>query len=167
MKPCIRFPTLALSAAALSAALAVGSAPAAGWLPSGLLSRLTGQASQQAPAAIAPAGAGSAAGTSAPVQLAANGRYRDGSFTGPAYNTYYGPVQVQVTVQNGRVVAVDVPVYPADRRASQRINGRALPMLESEVISAQSARVNIISGATLTSDAYLRSLNAALADAGS
>ena len=55
-------------------------------------------------------------------------------------------------------------VYPADRRASQRINGRALPMLESEVISAQSARVNIISGATLTSEAYLRSLNAALGD---
>ena len=165
MKP-IRFPTL-LSAAALSAAVALGSAQAASWLPAGLLSRLTGQASQQAPAANAPAGNSAGAGSSAPLQLAAGGRYRDGSFTGPAYDTYYGPVQVQVTVQNGRVVAVDVPVYPADRRASQRINGRALPMLESEVISAQSARVNIISGATLTSEAYLRSLNAALGDAGS
>jgi len=165
MKPCIRLPTLVLSAAAVSAAVALGSAQAAGWLPSGLLSRLTGAAGQQAPAATAPAG--TAAGTGAPLQLAAGGRYRDGSFTGPAYNTYYGPVQVQVTVQNGRVVAVDVPVYPADRRASQRINGRALPALESEVISAQSARVNIISGATLTSEAYLRSLNAALGDAGS
>lgn len=162
MKPCIRLPTLFLSAAAVSAAVAFGSAQAAGWLPSGLLSRLTGEAGQQAPAATTPAGTG----TGAPLQLAAGGRYRDGSFTGPAYNTYYGPVQVQVTIQNGRVVAVDVPVYPADRRASQRINGRALPALESEVISAQSARVNIISGATLTSEAYLRSLNAALGDAG-
>jgi uncharacterized protein with FMN-binding domain len=163
MKPCFRLPTLVLSAAAISAAVALGSAQAAGWLPSGLLSRLIGEAGQQAPAAIAPAGTGAGA----PLQLAAGGRYRDGSFTGPAYNTYYGPVQVQVTIQDGRVIAVDVPVYPADRRASQRINGRALPALESEVISAQSARVNIISGATLTSEAYLRSLNAALADAGS
>jgi uncharacterized protein with FMN-binding domain len=164
MKPRIRSATLVLSAAAICAAAAIGSAQATDWLPSGLLSRLTGQTSQQPPAAAAPVGNGPAADK---VQLAANGRYRDGSFTGPAYDTYYGPVQVQVTVQGGRVVAVDVPVYPADRRASQRINSRALPMLESEVISAQSARVNIISGATLTSDAYLRSLNAALGNAGS
>src|SRR5450631_435703 len=138
MKPRIRSATLILSAAAISAAAAIGSAQATDWLPSGLLSRLTGQTSQQPPAATAPAGNGPAAAD-----------------------------KVQVTVQGGRVVAVDVPVYPADRRASQRINSRALPMLESEVISAQSARVNIISGATLTSDAYLRSLNAALGNAGS
>jgi uncharacterized protein with FMN-binding domain len=166
MKPRIRSTTLVLSAAAICAAAAIGSAQA-GWLPSGLLSRLTGQTSQPPPAATAPADNGPAAADKVPVQLATNGRYRDGSFTGPAYDTYYGPVQVQVTVQGGRVVAVDVPVYPADRRASQRINSRALPMLESEVISAQSARVNIISGATLTSDAYLRSLNSALGNAGS
>ena len=132
-----------------------------------MLSRLTGQPGSQPPVAAAPAGAAPAAADSAPARLAANSRYRDGSFTGPAYDTYYGPVQVQVTIQGGRMVAVDVPQYPADRRASQRINGRALPILESEVISAQSARVNIISGATLTCDAYLRSLNAALVKAGS
>jgi uncharacterized protein with FMN-binding domain len=166
MKSRIRYSTLVLSAAAIAAAAAIGSAEGSQWLPSGLLSRLTGQTSQQPPV-TAPAGNGPAAGNNAPLQLAANGRYRDGSFTGPAYDTYYGPVQVQVNVRGGRVVSVDVPVYPADRRASQRINSRALPMLESEVISAQSARVNIISGATLTSDAYLRSLNAALGDAGS
>jgi len=155
------------SAAAVSAVLLTAPAQASGWLPSGLLSRLTGQPSPSAPAAAAPGGSGSTAADNAPARLAANTRYRDGSFTGPAYDTYYGPVQVQVTIQGGRLVAVDVPQYPADRRASQRINSRALPMLESEVISAQSARVNIISGATLTSDAYLRSVNAALGNAGS
>jgi uncharacterized protein with FMN-binding domain len=154
------------SAAAVSAALLTAPAQASGWLPS-VLSRLTGQPGSQPPVAAAPAGAAPAAADSAPARLAANSRYRDGSFTGPAYDTYYGPVQVQVTIQGGRMVAVDVPQYPADRRASQRINGRALPILESEVISAQSARVNIISGATLTCDAYLRSLNAALVKAGS
>lgn len=154
------------SAAAVSAALLTAPAQASGWLPS-VLSRLTGQSGPQSPVAAAPAGAAPAAADNAPARLAANTRYRDGSFTGPAYDTYYGPVQVKVTIQGGRVVAVDVPEYPADRRASQRINGRALPILESEVISAQSARVNIISGATLTCDAYLRSLNAALVNAGS
>jgi uncharacterized protein with FMN-binding domain len=162
MKSQTRHSTIRLSAAAIAVVELIGSAEA-GWLPSSLLSRLTGEPSP--PPAIAPAGKSPPADTVSP-RLAAGSRYRDGSFTGPAYNTYYGPVQVQVNIQGGRVVSVDVPEYPADRRASQRINGRALPMLESEVISAQSARVNIISGATLTSEAYLRSLDAALRDAG-
>jgi uncharacterized protein with FMN-binding domain len=149
---------LKLSAAAAAAAAAMGSAKAAGW--SELLSRLTGQTSP-APAPSA------AAGDGAPERLAASGRYHDGSFTGPAVNTYYGPVQVQANISDGRLVSVRVPEYPADRRASQRINSQALPLLEREVISAQTARVNIISGATLTSEAYLRSLDAALRDAGS
>jgi len=152
---------LLLSASATAAAVA-GSAKAAGWLPS-VLSRLTGQPSQ--PQATTTGNAPAAADT-APGQVAANGRFRDGSFTGPAVNTYYGPVQVQANVSDGRLVSVRVPEYPADRRASQRINSQALPLLEREVISAQSARVNIISGATLTSEAYLRSLDAALRDAG-
>jgi uncharacterized protein with FMN-binding domain len=158
MKSRQRHATLLLSATAIAAVLAIGSAEASGWLPAGLLSRLTGQA---------PATAVPAAGADAPARPVASSAYHDGSYTGPAYNTYYGPVQVQVNIQNGRVVSVDVPQYPADRRASQRINGRALPMLESEVISAQSARVNIISGATLTCEAYLRSLDVALRNAGS
>ena len=76
-------------------------------------------------------------------------------------------MQVQANIQNGRLASVEVLQYPADRRTSRRINDDALPMLESEVISAQSARVDIISGATLTSRAYLRSLNSALGQAGS
>jgi uncharacterized protein with FMN-binding domain len=57
--------------------------------------------------------------------------------------------------------------YPADRSTSRYINAQALPVLDSEVVSAQSALVDIVSGATLTSDAYLRSLNSALRQAGS
>jgi uncharacterized protein with FMN-binding domain len=154
MKPRNRYTSFA-SAAALATVMAIGSVKAAEWSPSGLFSRLLGQTGQSPPA-VAPAT------DSAPGQLAAGGRYHDGNFAGPATNTYYGPVQVQAHIQNGRLVSVDVPRYPADRRASQRINNQALPLLEREVISAQSARVNIISGATLTSEAYLRSLDAAL-----
>ncbi len=108
-----------------------------------------------------------AAGANPPVQVAADSRrYRDGNFTGPVTDAYYGPIQVRVTVQGGRLVSIDVPQYPADRRTSRAINSHALPELQSEVIRAQSAHVDIVSGATLTSRAYIRSLNAALGPAG-
>ncbi len=92
--------------------------------------------------------------------------YKDGRFTGPVTDAYYGEMQVEATIQGGRIVAVDVLRYPNDRRASRSINNRALPQLESEVIGNQSTRVHAVSGATLTSRAYLRSLETALADAG-
>ena len=100
------------------------------------------------------------------VQLAAiAGRYRDGSFTGTAFDAYFGLVQVRANVQNGVLVSVDVLGYPDHQRTSRSINRQALPLLQSEVIRAQGTRVNLISGATLTSKAYLRSLKSALSKA--
>jgi uncharacterized protein with FMN-binding domain len=100
------------------------------------------------------------------IQLAATtGRYRDGSFTGTAFDAYFGLVQVRANVQSGVLVSVDVLDYPNHQRTSRSINRQALPLLQSEVISAQGTRVNIISGATLTSKAYLRSLKSALSKA--
>jgi uncharacterized protein with FMN-binding domain len=93
--------------------------------------------------------------------------YRDGRFTGPAFDAYYGWVQVQAIVQSGKLTAVRVLRYPSDRSTSRRIARFALPRLEREVIRAQSSRVNAISGATLTSDAYLQSIHAALRQASS
>lgn len=86
----------------------------------------------------------------------------DGTYTGPAANAYYGNVQIQAIVQNGRITALRALQYPSDRRTSLFINSQALPMLRDEVIAAQSARVDIISGATLTSRAFIRSLSQAL-----
>ena len=88
--------------------------------------------------------------------------FADGTFTGPAADAYYGQVQVQAVVQNGQIVAIKVLQYPSDRRTSVAINRQALPMLRDEVISAQSPRVDIISGATLTSEAFIQSLTGAL-----
>jgi uncharacterized protein with FMN-binding domain len=100
------------------------------------------------------------------IQLAATaGRYSDGSFAGTAFDAYFGLVQVRAVVQNGMLVSVDVLDYPNHQRTSRSINRQALPLLQSEVISAQGTRVNIISGATLTSKAYLRSLKSALSRA--
>ncbi len=93
------------------------------------------------------------------------GAYRDGTYTGPAVNAFWGQVQVQATVRNGQVANVQVLQYPSDRRTSVSINRQAIPWLQSEVMQAQNANVDIISGATLTSEAFIRSLQAALSNA--
>jgi uncharacterized protein with FMN-binding domain len=89
----------------------------------------------------------------------------DGAFTGPAVNAYYGIVQIQAVVQGGRVARLKVLQYPSDRQTSIAINRQALPILRDEVIAAQSAQVDIVSGATLTSQAFIRSLDGALRQA--
>ena len=93
---------------------------------------------------------------------AAGTTYKDGTYTGPVTDAYYGMVQVQAVIQNGKISSVQFLDYPHDRRTSQEINSQAMPWLQQEAIRAQSANVDIISGATLTSEAFARSLQAAL-----
>jgi uncharacterized protein with FMN-binding domain len=88
--------------------------------------------------------------------------FKNGTFTGPVANAYYGMVQVQVVIQNGKIADVKFLDYPHDRRTSQEINAQAMPWLTQEAIQAQSANINIISGATLTSEAFANSLQSAL-----
>ena len=96
---------------------------------------------------------------------AVQGQYRDGVYKGATEDAYYGLVQVQANVQNGAIASVKVLQYPNDRRTSRYINSQALPMLQQEAIQAQSAQVDFVSGATLTSGAYVKSLRNALAQA--
>jgi uncharacterized protein with FMN-binding domain len=88
--------------------------------------------------------------------------YKDGSYQGPAVDAYYGLVQVQVDIQGGAIKDVQFLQYPSDRRTSQEINSIAMPYLQQEAVQAQSARVDIISGATLTSEGFMASLQSAL-----
>jgi uncharacterized protein with FMN-binding domain len=91
--------------------------------------------------------------------------YADGTYDGPAVDAYYGIIQIQAIVQGGRLSGIKVLQYPSDRRTSIAINRQALPMLRDEVVAAQSANVDIVSGATLTSEAFIRSIGGALAQA--
>lgn len=91
----------------------------------------------------------------------------DGTYTGPVTDAYYGLIQIQASIQGGRLTALKVLKYPSDRRTSVSINRQALPMLRDEAISGQSAHVDIISGATLTSRAFIQSLGGALKKASS
>ncbi|WP_295829072.1 FMN-binding protein [uncultured Microbacterium sp.] len=87
---------------------------------------------------------------------------RDGTYTGAAANTRYGPVQVQITVSGGSITDVQVPEYPSSNGRDQQINSRALPTLMDETVQAQSAQVDMVSGATYTSTGYRTSLQSAL-----
>jgi uncharacterized protein with FMN-binding domain len=86
--------------------------------------------------------------------------------TGPVVQTRWGPVQVQVTVKGGKLTDVSVPQYPNGNPRDQQINAYALPILVQESLQAQSATIDMVSGATVTSDGYLQSLQGALDQAG-
>jgi uncharacterized protein with FMN-binding domain len=86
--------------------------------------------------------------------------------TGDSVDTRWGPVQVEITVANGKITAVDVPVYPNNNPRDQEINSYALPALVQETMDAQGSDIDMISGATVTSDGYLQSLQSALDEAG-
>ena len=77
---------------------------------------------------------------------------------GAVTQTIHGPVQVAITIKSGRITAVSVPVYPSD----QQISSAALPQLLQETISADSANINAVSGATYTSQGYISSLQSAI-----
>lgn len=84
------------------------------------------------------------------------------TYNGSVAQTRWGPVQVTITVQDGKITDVAVPVYPSGNGRDQEINAYALPILRQETLSAQNAGIDTVSGATVTSDGYLESLQAAL-----
>jgi uncharacterized protein with FMN-binding domain len=85
-----------------------------------------------------------------------------GTFTGPVAQTRFGPVQVRITVQSGRMVDAAAIQTPSAHAESVRINQRAAPALRQEALAAQSATIDTVSGATYTSKGYRTSLQAAL-----
>jgi uncharacterized protein with FMN-binding domain len=85
---------------------------------------------------------------------------------GPAEVTRYGIVQVQVTLSGNQIVDVQALQLPSAKTKSQQISTSAEPRLLQEVLAAQSAQVDTISGATYTSIGYQQSLQAALDAAG-
>ena len=125
------------------------SVPATGGTTSGSVSGSTGSSST-----------GSSTGSSS------TGSSTSGTVTGAVASTRWGPVQVQLTVANGKITNVSVVQYPSGNGKDQQINAYALPILIKETISAQSATIDMVSGATVTSDGYLQSLQSALDKAG-
>jgi uncharacterized protein with FMN-binding domain len=85
-----------------------------------------------------------------------------GTFTGDAVMTRFGPVQVEITVKKGQITKSVVTQVPWNNGRDQQINSYAVPVLNSEVVQAQSASIDMVSGATFTSEGYIQSLQSAI-----
>ncbi len=86
------------------------------------------------------------------------------TYQGPSVTMQWGPIQVTVKVKGTKIVDISA-TYPTERPRSQFINEQAIPMLKQEVLQLQSAQIDLIGGATMTSEAYAMSLQAALTKA--
>lgn len=103
--------------------------------------------------------------SNSPTVATATKSYKDGTFTGTVADAFYGNVQVSAVIQNGKLTTVNILQSPTDRPHSIEINSQAMPILQSEAIKAQSASVDIVSGATDSSTAFISSLTSALSQA--
>jgi len=102
--------------------------------------------------------------TAPPAPVVASG-YKDGTYTGDPADAFYGNIQIQATISGGKLTNVTFLQYPNDRDRSIEINQQADPILAQEAIQAQSASVDIVSGATDSSQAFVQSLQSALSQA--
>jgi uncharacterized protein with FMN-binding domain len=88
--------------------------------------------------------------------------YKDGQYTGQDFQNQFGDTQVKVTISGGRITDVQALQLPYDRQRSAEISQYAAPQLHDEVLQAQSAQIDSLSGATYTSDSYAQSVQSAL-----
>ncbi len=107
-----------------------------------------------APTASAPSAGSSSSGSS----KAATAK----TVTGDSINTRWGPVQVKITVVNGKITSATAVVYPQNNGRDQEINANAIPTLQQESVGQSTSKIDMVSGATYTSEGYIQSLQSAL-----
>lgn len=86
--------------------------------------------------------------------------------TGDVAQTVYGPVQVKITVKDGRITAATAVQYPSGTPRDYQINSYAIPQLNAAAVAAGNAKIDSVSGATYTSGGYITSLQSAVDKAG-
>lgn len=121
-------------------------------------------ASSSTAVAAAPLGGGGSAESDDNGSATAGGSTGSGgkTYAGSVAQTRWGPVQVSITVSSGKITDVAVPTYPSGNGRDVEINAQALPILRQETLQKQSADIDAVSGATVTSDGYKESLQSAL-----
>ncbi len=121
-------------------------------------SSVSGATPVATPSGAPPSGGGSPAPTPTPAATA----LKNGTFTGQSVTNFFGPIQVQLVVSGGRITDVKAIQSPSDNPQSAYIASVAIPYLRQEVLQAQSAQINILSGATYDSQSYTQSVQSAL-----
>lgn len=102
------------------------------------------------------------ASSSGPASGSSSGASNALTYTGDSQATPYGPVQVRITVSDGNITRSEVVQVPWSDSHDQMINSRAVPILNQEVVDAQSSSIDMVSGATYTSQGYIGSLQSAI-----
>jgi uncharacterized protein with FMN-binding domain len=112
----------------------------------------------------AASGSGSGTGSGSSGQTGSTGGSSSvsGTVTGDSADTRWGPVQVQITVQGGKIVSANAVVVPNGNFRDQEINAYAVPILNQQAVQVQSANIDGVSGATVTSGGYQQSLQSAI-----
>jgi len=133
----------------------VSSTTTAGAVSSGTSSMMSPSTTPSTTSTTAPTNTNTATSTS-------SSSYKDGSYTGSSVSTRFGTVKVAITVSSGKITNVDFLSLPNEDMRSSMISSQASPLLESQTISAQSAAIDGVSGATYTSQGYVQSLQSAI-----
>jgi uncharacterized protein with FMN-binding domain len=110
-------------------------------------------------------GSGSTSSGSTGSGSAGTGSTGDATYDGSLTQTRWGPVQVRIVVAGGRITNVTPVRVPSNNARDQQINAYAVPILGKEALAAQSAQIDTVSGATVTSDGYRGSLQSAIDNA--
>ena len=90
------------------------------------------------------------------------GAFTDGTYTGSTVTTRHGDIQVQVEFSGGKITTVTAVKYPDGDQRSSSISQQIIPQLVSEAVSAQSSDITMVSGATITSEGFINSLQDAI-----
>ncbi len=161
------FPALIVTLIGLAALATFKSAPGVAKSSSALPAKRSGAVATAPPrsttttAPPGPLGSSPATGTT-PSTRAASARTIDGD----PFDNQYGTVQVRVTLQGKQITGITALQMPSDRQRSAEISQQAEPLLQQEALQAQSAQIDIIGGASYTSQSYAQSLQSALDKAG-
>ena len=145
------------TASATASPTATATAPATATAKATTAPKVAATTAPAAPAAPAPAAPAPAA-PAAPAGVS-------GTFTGGTAQTAYGPVQVQIVVQNNTITSANAIRSPTGNSHDVAIAQYAIPVLNREAVQAQSAQISMVSGATYTSSGYIQSLQSALSAA--
>jgi uncharacterized protein with FMN-binding domain len=123
---------------------------------------VVGPGSSGGSASASGSSSGASSGQSSGSSNGSAGSAASGTYTGDSVMTRWGAVQVEITVSDGKITAAEAVEYPQANARDRQINASALPVLAQEATQAQSADIDAVSGATVTSDGYIQSLQSAI-----
>ena len=123
---------------------------------------VVGPGSSGGSASASGSSSGAPSGQSSGSSNGSAGSAASGTYTGDSVMTRWGAVQVEITVSDGKITAAEAVEYSQANARDRQINAYALPVLAQEATQAQSADIDAVSGATVTSNGYIQSLQSAI-----